>query len=105
MSTFTKYDGGKLRYELIPPSALKAMAEVLTFGAIKYSANNWKSVDDDSRYVGALYRHLEAWRDGEEVDPESSMSHLWHAMTNLAFLIELGQIKKGITGENNDKND
>jgi len=62
-------------------------------------------VDDDSRYVGALYRHLEAWRDGEEVDTESSMPHLWHAMTNLAFLIELGQIKKGITGENNDKND
>ena len=89
MSTFTKHDAGKLRYELIPPSAMRAIADVLTFGANKYSANNWKKVDDPSRYVGALYRHLEAWRSGEELDPESGLPHLHHAITNLAFLIEL----------------
>lgn len=87
--SFTKYDADKLRYELIPPSALKAMATILTFGAKKYSANNWRQVDDPTRYIGALYRHLEAWRAGEEHDPESGEPHLWHAMTNLAFLISL----------------
>ena len=95
MDTFTKHDAGKLRFELIPPSALKAIAEVLTFGANKYSDNNWQNVDDPGRYVGALYRHLEAWRAGEEMDPESGLPHLHHAITNLTFLIELDIITKG----------
>jgi hypothetical protein len=94
MSTFTKYDAGKPRYELIPASSMRAMADVLTFGAQKYSDNNWQQVDEPMRYVGALYRHLEAWRQGEVADPESGLPHLHHAITNLAFLIELD-----LTGE------
>lgn len=83
---FLKFDAGKLRYSLIPPSATKALAEVLTYGAKKYKPNNWQEVDDTSRYVDALYRHLEAWRNGEKLDNESGFSHLAHAMTNIAFL-------------------
>jgi hypothetical protein len=86
---FTKYDNAKLRYELIPPSLNEAVAKVLTYGANKYSANNWQKVDNPDRYVAALYRHLEAWRAGEISDPESRISHLAHAATNIAFLIEL----------------
>tara|TARA_B110000211_G_C13702968_1_gene388321 strand:+ start:296 stop:598 length:303 start_codon:yes stop_codon:yes gene_type:complete len=87
---FKKFDGAKTRYELVPPKAIKAVAEVLTFGANKYGANNWMDVDDPERYVGALMRHLEAYRSGEINDPESGFSHLHHAATNVAFLIELG---------------
>jgi|TARA_R110000744_G_scaffold91126_1_gene176964 hypothetical protein len=90
MEEFKKFDGGKTRYDLVPPKIIQGIAEVLTFGANKYGANNWKSVDDPERYVGALYRHLEAYRRGEFIDPESGFSHLEHASTNLAFLIELG---------------
>lgn len=89
-NNFKKFDDGKLRYELVPPSLGREVAKVLTFGAMKYDAHNWKQVDDPNRYIGALYRHLEAWRQGEEVDPESGFSHLAHAATNIAFLIELG---------------
>ena len=89
MSTFKKFDGDKVRYDLVPPSAIESIAKVLTFGAKKYDPNNWKSVEDPERYVGALYRHLEAWRAGEVLDPESGLPHLAHASTNLAFLIEL----------------
>jgi len=86
---FTKLDLGKLRYDLVPPSVIEDIAKVLTFGAAKYSANNWKQVDDPARYLAALYRHLEAWRAGEITDPESGLSHLAHAACNIAFLIEL----------------
>lgn len=84
---FMKFDTGKLRYGLIPPEATKALASVLTYGAKKYKPNNWKQAEDTERYVDALYRHLEAWRGGEEFDDESKLSHLSHALTNIAFLI------------------
>lgn len=84
---FMKFDSGKLRYGLIPPEATKALAEVLTYGAKKYKPNNWQQVDDPTRYVDALYRHLEAWRAGEKHDKESGLLHLAHALTNIAFLI------------------
>ena len=89
MKDFKKKDDNKMRYDLIPPSLMKGVAQVLTFGAEKYEPNNWKKVDNPERYVAALYRHLEAWREGEETDYESGLSHLAHAATNLAFLIEL----------------
>ena len=86
---FMKFDTSKLRYDLIPTSTTKALAQVLTYGAKKYKPNNWQTVDDTDRYVAALYRHLEAWRDGEKVDKESGLSHLAHALTNVAFLLHL----------------
>ena len=86
---FMKFDDEKVRLELIPPSALEAMGKVLTFGARKYADDNWRGVDDIKRYIGAAMRHMEAYRSGEINDPESGMPHLWHLMTNIAFLIEL----------------
>jgi len=93
VQNFMKFDTNKLRYSLIPTTAMEAMASVLTYGAKKYKADNWKLVDDDSRYIDALYRHLEAWRAGENTDSESGLSHLSHAITNMAFLIYLNQQK------------
>lgn len=82
-----KFDGGKLQYSLIPPETLRALAQVLTFGAQKYAPGNWMLVEDgQTRYLDALYRHLEAYRLGEELDPESGLPHLSHVLTNAAFL-------------------
>lgn len=86
---FIKFDGDKLRYDLVPPSAVKALAEVLTFGARKYKPNNWKNCENPERYLAALYRHLELWRAGEVNDSDSGMHHLAHALTNIAFMLEL----------------
>lgn len=84
-----KYDSGKLEYGLLPPLALKATVDVLTFGANKYKRDNWKYVDDSKRrYFDALQRHLWAWKEGEEIDPESGKHHLAHAMCCLMFLYE-----------------
>lgn len=84
-----KYDSGKLEYGLLPPLALKATVDVLTFGANKYKRDNWKYGDDSKRrYFDALQRHLWAWKEGEEIDPESGKHHLAHAMCCLMFLYE-----------------
>jgi hypothetical protein len=84
-----KFDGGKLEYGLLPPKALEVVVEVLTFGAKKYARDNWKHVDDAKRrYFDALQRHLWAWKQGEQIDPESGIHHLGHAMCCLMFLYE-----------------
>lgn len=92
VTEFMKFDAGKLRYSLIPPKAMKELAKVLTYGAKKYKPNNWQLVEDKDRYVDALYRHLEAWRNGEKFDEESKLSHLSHALTNIAFLLHFEDI-------------
>jgi len=84
-----KFDGGKLQYGLLPPAALKATVEILTFGAEKYEPDNWKYVPySKRRYFDAMQRHLWAWKEGEINDPESGKHHLAHAMCCLMFLYE-----------------
>ena len=84
-----KFDGGKLQYGLVPPLALKATVEILTFGAEKYEPDNWKFVPDSKRrYFDAMQRHLWAWKEGEQNDPETGKNHLAHAMCCLMFLYE-----------------
>ena len=96
-----KFDTGKLRYSLIPPVATEALAEILTYGAEKYAPNNWQLVSNpEERYTDALLRHLESYRAGEKIDPESGFSHLKHAITNIAFLLHFEKIK----GQYEDKN-
>lgn len=84
-----KFDGGKLQYGLLPPLALKSVVDVLTFGAEKYEPDNWKHVPDSKRrYFDALQRHVWAWKEGEQLDPESGRHHLAHALCCLMFLYE-----------------
>ena len=87
LSQGTKLDTGKVRMDLLPPELLFGVAKVLEFGANKYAARNWEKGMDWGRVFGALMRHMWAWWKGEKTDPETGMSHLWHAATNIAFLI------------------
>lgn len=48
---------------------------------------NWEKGMDWSRPFSALHRHLEAWWNGENHDPETGYSHLWHAGCCILFLI------------------
>lgn len=82
-----KLDEGKVEYRLIPVQALRSVAEVLTFGAVKYSPHSWRKVET-YRLLDAAYRHLESVRGGELVDGESGLPHLAHAITNLIFILE-----------------
>lgn len=89
VEAFMKFDGDKLRYDLVPPSATEALARVLTFGARKYKPNNWRNVPEPDRYIAAMKRHIALYRSGEKFDEDSGLHHLAHAMTNMAFLLDL----------------
>ena len=88
MSEATKHDQAKPRAELLPSAPLLMIAEVLSFGAEKYAAHNWRQGFDQSRLIGAAMRHLLAYNDGEDTDPESGLSHLAHLGCCVLFLLE-----------------
>ncbi len=83
-----KFDGGKARFELIPPFALEAAAQVFTFGADKYGDRNWEQGLDYSRLKGALDRHMNAIWKGIDLDDESGLPHVGHALCCLLMLGE-----------------
>lgn len=89
MSEGRKNDTGKLRYDLIPPHPLRELARVYTLGSAKYGDYNWLHGMAWSRVIAALYRHLEAWRDGRCFDPDDGQhplaSVIWCAMTLMEF--------------------
>ena len=68
---------------------------VLTFGADKYGERNWELGMSWGRPFAALMRHMWAWWQGEARDPETGMSHLWHAGCCIAFLIAYEQRRIG----------
>lgn len=82
-----KDDTGKVPLHLIDPLWLECTARVLDFGQKKYAAWNWaKGTFDWSRLYAAQQRHMQAWWAGEDNDPETGLSHLWHANCCLMFL-------------------
>ena len=83
-----KWDGGKVRVDLLSPYALEQIAKVMTFGATKYGDNNWREGIAWSRLIGALLRHTFAFMRGEDSDPETGLSHLAHAGCCIMFLLE-----------------
>ena len=83
-----KFDKEKIRVDLFPLEFVEEVSKVLTFGASKYEADSWKTLQNaEKRYYGALLRHLIAIEKGEEFDPESGLPHLSHAACNMVFLM------------------
>lgn len=84
-----KADAGKLMLELIPQSLYRDLGAVLTHGANKYGVNTWQDVDID-RYIGALLRHLYAYReDPFGVDADSGLPHTAHLLANACFINDI----------------
>jgi hypothetical protein len=83
-----KFDDDKLPVNLLSSEALLQTAAVLKFGADKYAEHNWRAGFAWSRPLAAAMRHIMAFNDGEDKDPESGLSHLAHAMCCIMFLLE-----------------
>lgn len=89
-----KADKGKLELSLVNPELVKAVAGVRMYGTEKYGdSENWRKVEP-KRYVDALYRHLLAYIEGNEVDEESGLSHLAHMACNISFLLNKEYLKE-----------
>jgi hypothetical protein len=83
-----KFDQDKLPLHLLSTEAMNQTAAVLKFGAQKYAEHNWRKGFDWSRPLSAAMRHITAFNDGEDRDPESGLSHLAHAACCIMFLLE-----------------
>jgi hypothetical protein len=91
-----KHDEGKVEYHHFSPLAFEEINKVLTFGAKKYNDYNWRDGFHWSRPFNACMRHLWAWWRGEDLDPESGLSHLAHAACCIMMLLEFMLTKKGL---------
>ena len=83
-----KHDSEKPPLALLSTYALTETARVLEYGAAEYGADNWRSSFAYRRLLSAALRHLFAFSDGEDDDPESGLSHLAHALCMVSFLLE-----------------
>lgn len=100
-----KYDADKVRMDLIPPEAMFALSEILTFGSNKYAARNWEKGMPWGRVFAALMRHMWCWWGGaapttrsflfDDFDAETGRSHLWHALCCIVFLVTFEERKIG----------
>lgn len=82
-----KFDESKLPLQLLPFDAITEIAKVLAFGAKKYAPNNWRKGIAYGRLFRAAVGHCISWWMGEDLDPETSLSHLAHAGCCVLFLI------------------
>lgn len=87
-STGIKHDQGKTELHLLSTIAVTKVAEVMSFGKIKYAEHNWRGGFSWSRPLSAALRHIFAYIGGEDKDPESGLSHLAHAACCIFFLLE-----------------
>jgi hypothetical protein len=81
-----RYNQGKLQWSLVDFKSLEGLVNVLEYGANKYAPNNWKKGMPVTQVSESLMRHLFAYLQGEDVDPESGCRHLSHVMCNVMFL-------------------
>jgi len=89
-----KHDDDKLRMDLIPVDALIGLSQALAHGAKEYTPYNWAKGIKWSKIYAAVLRHLTAWYQGEDIDPDSGLLHIDHALCNLAFLSTYSKHKK-----------
>jgi hypothetical protein len=82
-----KDDSGKPPMGLLDRYALEQVARVMDYGAKKYSRYNWRGGLALSRLYDAALRHVFAFIDGEDLDPDTKLPHIAHAMCCLMFLL------------------
>jgi len=85
----TYYGLAKPGLSKVPSLPLFAIGQVMAVGAAKYGAMNWrKDPVSASTYYDAAMRHLMAWWDGQDLDPETGLPHLAHVAANMCILLD-----------------
>lgn len=71
----------------VPAAVLAEVGVAMLEGACKYGRSNFRIAGvRASVYYDAAMRHLMAWWEGEDTDPDSGMSHITKAITSLVVL-------------------
>lgn len=77
------------RFDLIPPAALKLVAECYGFGATKYAPDNWHRISKLEHLNHAL-SHINQHRLGDASEP-----HLVNATVRMTMALELAVMEEG----------
>jgi Domain of unknown function (DUF5664) len=79
----------KLPLHLWPETATILGALGLLAGMLQYGRTNWRVAGvRASIYKDAAKRHIDAWFEGEEADPDTGLHHLGHALACLAIIVD-----------------
>lgn len=65
---------------------MKELAKVFTIGASKYEPRNWEKGMSWESVLASLERHKEAFKSGEDTDPETGCLHMAHVAWNALAL-------------------
>lgn len=88
----------KLPFHLCPTTFVAGISMSMLEGCLKYGRSNFRAVGvKASIYYDACLRHLIAWFEGEDIDPESGIHHLYKAGACLAVIADAME-----TGKLND---
>lgn len=70
----------KVPLSCVPTIPMLELGLAMMEGARKYGRHNYRAVGTRSSvYYDAIIRHLTAWWEGEDIDPESGVHHLMKA--------------------------
>lgn len=79
----------KLPLHLWPTTATALGSIAMLNGALKYGRSNFRAIGvRASIYYDAARRHLDAWFEGEENDPDDGVPHLGAALACIAILVD-----------------
>ena len=79
----------KVPMHLWPQTATIWGAMAMLDGATKYGRSNWRATGvRASIYNDAIFRHLSAWFEGEDIDPDSGLPHLAHLLASVAIIVD-----------------
>jgi hypothetical protein len=84
--TAARFNDDKPDLSLIPLSTLSDEARVWMYGQRKYTPWNWARGTQWSVPLASCLRHIAAWQRGEDLDAETGLPHLAHAICNLRML-------------------
>ena len=104
MNLGSRFNTGKLKWSLVSWKALAPMVKVLMFGAEKYDDHNWKKGLKYTQVCESLQRHLNAFIEGEDNDPESKLAHVGHILCNAMFLSYMFLFRKDLDDRYIDPN-
>jgi hypothetical protein len=68
---------------LMPYRVLNYIGDIYLYGCNKYDENNWRKGMPWGKIFAAFCRHSGQWFGGEDMDQESGMHHLGHALWQL----------------------
>ncbi len=78
---------GKAYLSVVPLGVLWELGLAMLEGSLKYGRHNYRKAGvRASVYFDATMRHMSAWWEGEDIDPDSELSHITKAIASLTVL-------------------